>query len=100
MDINQGKQIQAKLLEKTKHTQEIVEKISSFYKDKGVGVNVQDIIKASTGILANYEFSNEQFPSEVRRLILEEVNKLDSEERVYTLGRLLDIFLYSSLVNK
>ena len=94
----QGKIIQEKLLEKTKHTQEVVEKITEFYKQKGKQVNPQDVIKATTEILSNYAYSNEEYPSELKRMLLENLNELEPEERVYTLGRILDIFLYSSLV--
>ncbi len=92
--------IQNRLVEKTKHTAEIVDKLKDFYKEKGSTLNPQDIIKASTGILSNYEYTNEQFPSEVKRLLVEATAQLEAEERVYTLARLLDIFLYSSLVKK
>ena len=96
-----GKAIQDKLLEKTKHTQEIVEQITAFYKQKdNKQVNPQDVIKATTEILSNYTYSNEEYPSELKRMLIEKLNGLDAEERVYTLGRLLDIFLYSSLVSK
>jgi hypothetical protein len=101
VDINQGKEIQARLLQKTSHTQEIVKTIADFYTKKGEkAVNIQDVIKAASGILSNYEFTQEKFPSELRRIILEEINKLDQEERVYTLGRIIDIFLYSALIKR
>ncbi len=96
----QGKIIQERLLEKTRHTQEIVEKITEFYKQKSKQVNPQDVIKATTEILSNYTYSNEEYPSELKRLLIEKMSELDAEERVYTLGRLLDIFLYSSLVSE
>ena len=100
MDNRMGKVIQERLIEKTKHTQEVVENITEFYKQKGKNVNPQDVIKATTEILSNYTYSNEEYPSELKRLLIERMNELDAEERVYTLGRLLDIFLYSSLVSK
>lgn len=98
MDNRQGKMIQERLIEKTKHTQEVVENITEFYKQKGKQVNPQDVIKATTEILSNYTYANEEYPSELRRMLTEKMNGLDAEERVYTLGRLLDIFLYSSLL--
>ena len=100
MNITQGKIIQEKLLEKTTHTKEVVEQITEFYKKKGKQVNPQDVIKATTEILSNYTYSNEEYPSELKRLLTEKMNELNAEERVFTLGRLLDIFLYSSLVSK
>lgn len=100
MNITQGKIIQEKLLEKTTHTKEVIERITEFYKKKGKQVNPQDVIKATTEILSNYTYSNEEYPSELKRLLTEKMNELDAEERVFTLGRLLDIFLYSSLVSK
>ena len=100
MDNRQGRIIQERLIEKTKHTKEMVEGITEFYKQKGKQVNPQDVIKATTEILSNYTYSNEEYPSELKRLLTEQMNQFDAEERVFTLGRLLDIFLYSSLVSK
>ena len=100
MENRQGKVIQERLIEKTKHTAEIVEKITEFYKQKGKQVNPQDVIKATSEIISNYSYSNEEYPSELKRLLTERMSELDAEERVFTLGRLLDIFLYSSLVSK
>lgn len=100
MNNRQGRIIQERLIEKTKHTQEVVEKITEFYKQKDKQVNPQDVIKATTEILSNYTYSNEEYPSELKRLLVEKMSELDAEERVFTLGRLLDIFLYSSLVSK